>query len=240
MGLRKTALLRVNVDQRGDCRQVAWFQIHGAFGGANEGCYISNVDYGARTYYLPPAVNAAMCETGKTCAQKYDQATLDKKMLNCVTFYVLSAFCAWDGGRLASFDEMNLAWNGVGQTRTYPWGNSPAASGYNNAYPQKDNWPLAPAGGDPTRANFNYNHWSPAVVQGLDQSVYIAPPGSFPAGAGPYGHMDLAGGVLDITRDVSGTVKWFKNGSWQGHGIGGSYNMPSTNKYWAAGGRCAR
>lgn len=121
-------------------------------------------------------------------------------------------------------------------------GEQPGPAGYNNAYPNKDNWPLAPANGDVARANYNYNHWSPAVVQGLDQSIYIAIPGSFPAGAGPYGHQDLAGGVFDISRDQSGgNATWFKNGSWQGHGIGGApFAKGATAKYWAAGGRCSR
>ncbi|MBL8613051.1 MAG: hypothetical protein JNL38_37270 [Myxococcales bacterium] len=224
--------------------------IHGTPGGANMGCYISNVDYGARTYWLPPAVNAAFCEPGKTCAQKYDQATLDKKLLNCVPFAVLAAFCHWDGGRLASITELDTAWNGVGTTRTYPWGNTPAPTGYNNAYPDKGTAgtsyqsPVPPA--DPNRANYFYNFWSPAAVSGLDQSIYVAIPGSFPTGAGPYGHMDLAGGVFNMTTPANfagqgSAVRWSRNGSWQGHGIPyGALSPPITNKYWATGGRCSR
>ncbi len=58
--------------------------------------------------------------------------------------------------------------------------------------------------------------------------------------------MDLAGGVFNMTTPASfagqgATVRWSRNGSWQGHGIPYPAISPSiTNKYWATGGRCSR
>ncbi len=217
--------------------------LHGAVAGANMGCYVDGI--GARSFWLPKAVNEAMGDH-----QYYTQAELDAKMLNCVTFWMLKAFCAWDGGDLPSFADLDLAWNGVGATRTYPWGNTPAASGCDNAYPfPNPACPKVPAGSE-FRANYNYNYWFPALRKGLnvggdlsDYTQHLAAPGRFATGAGPYGHMDLAGGVFNMTNQVPApNALWFRNGSWQGHAIpyGSGVSVSANNKYWAMGGRCKR
>jgi hypothetical protein len=80
----------------------------------------------------------------------------------------------------------------------------------------------------------------------MDQSLFIAPPGRFPNGNGPYGHADLGGNVFNATDIVGASnVYWSLSGSWQGHPIGwggpGSWlYAPADYKYWAMGGRCAR
>jgi sulfatase modifying factor 1 len=159
-------------------------------------------------------------------------------MLNCVSVYMIAAFCAWDGGKLPTRAQINYAW-GAG---TYPWGNTPAPAGYSTAFDSDATGaPVTPAGGDVHRASFNYNYWFPASRVANDYSVYIPKPGSFPTGAGPLGHQDLAGGVFQFEEIVGTTVNWSKSGSWQGHPIPYSnINPPATNKYWATGGRCAR
>ena len=84
------------------------------FGGGNEGCTIRN--NGARTYRLPDAINARMNDE-----QDYTQDFLDERSMNCVTVYILAAFCAWDGAKLASVADLNGAWER--STKLYPWGN---------------------------------------------------------------------------------------------------------------------
>ncbi|KYF71586.1 hypothetical protein BE11_26820 [Sorangium cellulosum] len=42
--------------------------------------------------------------------------------INCVSWYVAFAFCAWDGGRLPTDAEWNYAAAGGNEHREYPWG----------------------------------------------------------------------------------------------------------------------
>src|SRR5262249_15637395 len=87
----------------------------------------------------------------------------------------------------------------------------------------------------------------------LDQTVHIAAPGRKPLGKGPFGHMDLAGLLFQMssgfgTAPNNSTVPiWLDSGSWESHGIpaGGRdlyyvANDSYMRAYWAAGGRCAR
>ena len=206
--------------------------VHGTAGGSNEGCYING--YGARTYRLPDAVNTRMGDQ-----QYYSQDVLDDKPLNCVTSYMVAAFCAWDGGRMPTKAEWDDAWGGA----KYPWGAAPAPAGWPAAY-DSDATGITPtpASGDVNRANYNYNYWTPTVKVAHDYSLYLSPPGRFPSGASPSGHQDLAGSVFNF-QTLSGTqVQWSKSGSWQGHEIPYANNLVTNafHKYWATGGRCAR
>ncbi|CAN5924358.1 hypothetical protein BH11MYX4_BH11MYX4_00450 [soil metagenome] len=206
--------------------------VHGTAGGANMGCFVDG--YGTRTYRLPDAINARMGDQ-----QHYSQEVLDEKPINCVTAYMVAAFCAWDGGRMPTKAEWDEAWGGS----TYPWGAAPAPAGWPAAF-DSDATGIAPtpANGDVKRANYNYNYWSPTVKVSHDYSLYIAAPGRFPTGASPQGHQDMAGSVFNF-QTLSGTqVAWSKSGSWQGHAIpyGNALVTSASNKYWATGGRCAR
>lgn len=210
----------------------------------NMGCSLDT--YGARTWWVPDDISMALWKQ----KNHYTKDQLDEKALNCVTFYMLAAFCAWDGGRLPTDAEINRAWG----ERTYPWGNTPAPQGwstsFNNAQEASTNATKRPATGDMLRANFHYNYWSPsdrACPGGVfcDYSVHIAQPGRFPNGNGPLGHADLAGLVFNITRSSvnDSSTLWSKSGSWQGHQIPWpleSRTFPRVAKYWATGGRCAR
>jgi formylglycine-generating enzyme required for sulfatase activity len=95
--------------------------------------------------------------------------------INCVTWYEAFAFCIWDLGRLPTEAEWEYAAAGGSENRLYPWGTT------------------AP---DATRANF-------AGCAGCTNSPRVAV-GSYPAGAGRWGHRDLAGGLWEWVFDYDG------------------------------------
>ena len=212
------------------------------YGPGNEGCAVA--DFGARTYWQPNGT------TGDD--NQYPQSTLDRKALNCVSFYMLAAFCAWDGGRLPTTAELDAAWG----AETYPWGDTaPFYADFEGN---------VVTNGPKNLANYGNAggavYESPAQV-GNDMSNHLSIPGDFPRGDGPYGHADLAGLVIGMTGDIaqanaseddlaSGTfvsvanapvVRWHRGGSWQGHQVAATspYHFVATNKYIAMGGRCA-
>ena len=210
---------------------------------------------GGPTYYQPLADR--QLENPNDVGHKYSQEMLDDRSLNCTSWLMLMAFCAWDGGRLPTYQEINDAWGAA----TYPWGNAPSPAGYSTGYPNPA--ALTPPDGDPLRANYRRNYPQtdpPWDYQPFDNSMYLAPPGRFPTGAGPDGHMDLAGNVFQMTSSVTNSdvdlreapadtdwdptslpVRWSRSGSWEVvHDIPyTTFRTAALRKYWAAGARCA-
>jgi hypothetical protein len=220
---------------------------------------------GMRTYFWD---FKAKCPTGdascKACAPGddlcvqengygYEQYVYDTKTLNCVEEYLAAAFCAWDGGRLASFDELKAAYT-AGGTRSFPWGNQdptvaqPTGWLGNSPFNYSYSWPLATAPNTPAN--------DPKIVN-------IPAPGRVPKDANPDGVMDLAGSVLHLSAtstDVrAGWHAPFWSGSWQGHPIPDgktglltgtapptveykdmSWTTTENQAYWALGARCMR
>ena len=94
-----------------------------------------------------------------------------------LTWFEALAFCIWDGGRLPTAAEYNLAWVGDGtEQRIYPWGN----------------------GIDATRASYCPNA---GVMQCLFSEGIILDVGSKPAGAGRWGQLDLIGSMREYGLD---------------------------------------
>ena len=96
-----------------------------------QGCYIGSTEYadGHPTFWFDADTQNTYWGAGP---RGLSQAALDEKSLNCVTQLLVAAFCAWDGGRLPTYQELsgNPGGNGTDSSAwgsgSYPWGNSPA------------------------------------------------------------------------------------------------------------------
>jgi formylglycine-generating enzyme len=110
----------------------------------------------------------------------------ESRPINCVSWLEAYAFCIWDGGFLPSEAEWQYAAAGGNQQRPYPWGS--ADPGTENQYAI-------------------YGCYYPFGPPGFMCSSVsnIAPVGTVPAGAGLFGHLDLAGEVYQWTLD------WYAN-----------------------------
>jgi sulfatase modifying factor 1 len=116
--------------------------------------------------------NIIQC-TGSSWPQAGEPSSPDpeQRPVNCVTWYEAFAFCVYDGGRLPTEAEWELAAAGGDSNLFFPWGNFD---------PSLTTLP----------ANYNGNIGS-----------YKAIVGSVPAGVGRFGHLDLIGSVSEWLLD---------------------------------------
>ncbi|MFT3768638.1 MAG: SUMF1/EgtB/PvdO family nonheme iron enzyme [Minicystis sp.] len=98
--------------------------------------------------------------------------------INCVTWYVAFAFCAWDGGRLPTDAEWDYAAAGGTDQRTHPWGP-----------------------GSPDTVGVTY-------LCTTDLASCVDTVGSTsPASDGRYGQADLAGSMAEWNLDYHAMLK---------------------------------
>ena len=124
------------------------------------------------------AATTAALTTNLKCTPTYqtwtDTAGSNESMpVNCLDWYTAFAFCAWDGGRLATEAEWNYAASGGSEQRYYPW-SSPATS---------------------TTIDDSY-----AVYYASNTGAQNVGSKS-PKGDGKWGQSDLAGNVVEWTLD---------------------------------------
>jgi hypothetical protein len=179
--------------------------------------------FGGHTYWTPASAGGD--------ASAYTQNELDPKALNCVGWHLAKAFCAWDGGRLATRAEIINAFKN-GNTTAYPW---------DWQHPEAWN-PDAQDGRLSHQFSYGFPKAKPNPLN--DIAWYVAPPGRHPEGRNANGVEDIAGNLLHYIDDSEYAFTW--TASWERHGV----SLVSTswknqapeapNGYYALGFRCAQ
>ncbi len=79
------------------------FYVHG------QNCAIAQGRFGFPTYWQP---DATMTGPLQGFARSYTQDILDVKSMSCISHAMLAAFCAWDGGQIATRSVLDTVTNG--------------------------------------------------------------------------------------------------------------------------------
>lgn len=196
----------------------------------------SNVrEYGALTWPSPDieqAVDGLITDQNARAADIRADARPERllqKPINCTSFHIAAAFCAWDGGRLPSPDEWAYAAMGGEELRKYPWG-----SDYSRDKLVTDF--------EKNTASFTWPEDFPFFGNGMN-AYHIAPPGRKAGDRARWGHQDMGGNLVEWTDsgnvDLTTTVR---GGSWEGHPAENTStfgNYPVDRTYGSLGLRCA-
>jgi formylglycine-generating enzyme required for sulfatase activity len=130
----------------------------------------------------------------------WGQPGRERHPINCLDWEQAKAYCAWTGARLPTEVEWEKAARGS-DGRKYSWGNDGFVAGH----------PVANISDE--SAKRVYPKWTIAV--GYDDGwVGTAPVGSFPAGASPYGALDMIGNVWEWLADEAPGGRAARGGCW--------------------------
>lgn len=124
-----------------------------------------------------------------------------------------ATYCASLGKRLPTLGEWLWAAGGGAEDRKYPWGaQPPSIERFNGCDYACARIKMEDCGGEERGCTER----KMADVHGEDGYGETAPVGSFPAGAGRWGHFDLAGNAMELVAGV-GTRVWWCGSSHRGY-----------------------
>jgi formylglycine-generating enzyme required for sulfatase activity len=127
-------------------------------------------------------VLAGVCNSPKS--KDYGVSLYGNYPVIWVSWYQAETYCQWARRRLPTEAEWEKAARGV-DGRIYPWGNDPIVGNQLNFCDK----------------NCKYEWRRSSIDDGYSE---LAPVGSYPAGASPYGALDMGGNVLEWVAD------WFQ------------------------------
>lgn len=187
-----------------------------------------------------PEGQAALTEA-VLCDPQYQTWTIlpganENLPMNCLSWYIAFAFCAWDGGRLPTEAEWNYAAAGGLEQREYPWSSVVI---------------------DSTYANFECSGYGQAGVCSFADMLAVG--SRSPKGDGRWAQADLGGSMWEWTLDgygdysaqcsdcvnvLSGSGRVIRGGSWN-HAASNLLSAVRQNNQPASrgnevGARCAR
>jgi hypothetical protein len=214
----------------------------------SQNCSNQDGSYGLSTYWFPQAI--VNTYSGPSPHGKYfTQDQLDEKTLNCTPNALFAAFCAWDGGQLATAEVMDAitgntvspVYDGASQNGKYAPGNSACGPGGNSFISYSDGAGVA------CFAYFYPND----MGNTWDGTSRIAPPGRLPndlinkagdpAGTEPW--MDMIGNMQEAVLKKAETARFDYRGYGTEYGsITHHRNQQTTPRFksGAFGARCMR
>jgi len=163
--------------------------------------------------YLPKTADdlqASVASCGSASTWTSAPGDNENRPMTCLDWFTAYAFCIWDGGRLPFGSEWDYAATGGSDQRIYPWGDDPP---------------------DSTRLGANCDPKCGSCASSAD----VAPLGSFPAGAGKWGHLDLLGSTPQFARDG---VYCADNGAPERACFLPSDTPPTSRAIWGGGSAC--
>jgi formylglycine-generating enzyme required for sulfatase activity len=144
---------------------------------------VTVADYRQCTKEKRGALQCTVPKTGGSC--NWDKTDRDTHPINCVDWAQADAYCTWAGGSLPSEAQWEYAARGSKGVE-YPWGEAPPGPSLLNACDSE----CAAA-----HAGFG------TMYEGDDKWPETAPVGTYPAGASPFGALDMAGNVWEWVAD---------------------------------------
>ncbi len=125
--------------------------------------------------------------------------------VNCVSWKQAMTYCDSRGARLPTLDEWEFAARGP-EGRLFPWGDTPASQ----LQSRVGNFADRSFAASPESAGLF------PVVSYDDGYARTSPVGAFPAGASPFGHLDMAGGIGEMTNSPNFSERQCarRGGSW--------------------------